>query len=690
MKTLLPIIAVCCLTTAFVPAADQPQPQRVFVAVNGNDDWSGSLPEPNDRRTDGPFATLERVRDAIREWKQTPGLPKDGIVVELRGGVYQREHPFELTASDSGRQDAPIVYRAYRGEDVRIVGGKQLTGMTLVNQSPVLERLDEGARGKVYQADLRAHGITDYGQVKGGGLELFFRDKPMTLARWPNEGFVQIVDTVGGDPIDVRGTKGDKIGKLVYDGDRPGRWTAETDAWLHGYWFWDWSDERQKVESIDTDRHVISLAPPYHHYGYRKGQWYYGLNILAELDSPGEWYLDREQGILYFWPPSPIAQGEPTVSVVQTLLSLRDVSYVTVQNITFEVARGTAVTISNGSHCLIAGCTLKNVGNSAVAISNGTDHGVVGCNMYHLGASGIGLSGGDRKTLTPAGHLAHNNHIHHYGRWTRMYSRAVSLNGVGNRASHNLIHDAPHQAISFGGNDHMIEFNEIHDVCLESNDAGAIYSGRNWTMRGTVIRHNYLHDITGFEDRGCVGVYLDDMFCGTEIVGNVFYRVTRAAFIGGGRDVTIANNIFVDCKPAIHIDARALGWAHGHSDMWIKEGLEKGTLSGIAYTQPPYSQRYPKLVNILQDDPAAPKGNLVAHNVCVGGQWDEVYAPARPFVAFKDNLLDGNPGLFLDAEAGNFQLRDDSPAWKQGFRRIPIQKIGLLKDEFRTSLPKQE
>ena len=127
----------------------------------------------------------------------------------------------------------------------------------------------------------------------------------------------------------------------------------------------------------------------------------------------------------------------------------------------------------------------------------------------------------------------------------------VSLNGVGNRATHNLIDNAPHQAIAFGGNDHRIEFNEIHSVCHESNDAGAIYAGRDWTMRGTVIRHNYLHDITGFEGRGCVGVYLDDMFCGTEISGNLFVRVTRAAFIGGGRDCTIANNVFVDCQPGL-------------------------------------------------------------------------------------------------------------------------------------------
>ena len=66
---------------------------------------------------------------------------------------------------------------------------------------------------------------------------------------------------------------------------------------MHGYWFWDWSDQRHKIESIDAEKHLIAVVPPYHGYGYRKGQWYYAFNLLSELDSPGEWYLDRQTGI---------------------------------------------------------------------------------------------------------------------------------------------------------------------------------------------------------------------------------------------------------------------------------------------------------------------------------------------------------------------------------------------------------
>jgi hypothetical protein len=261
-----------------------------------------------------------------------------------------------------------------------------------------------------------------------------------------------------------------------------------------------------------------------------------------------------------------------------------------------------------------------------------------------------------------------------------MYTPAISLGGVGNRAAHNLIHDAPHMAIQFSGNDHVIELNEIHNVCLESNDAGAIYAGRDWTMRGTVIRHNYLHEITGFRDRGCVGVYLDDMFCGTTIYGNVFYKVTRAAFIGGGRDCTVENNIFVDCDPALHIDARAMNWASYHVGTTMTDRFK-----AMPYTSELWRKRYPRLVNILEDEPAAPKGNLVARNIFMGGRWDGVRQEARSYVTFVDNSIDQD-GIFEGVPPKTFRLRDDAPVHELGFKPIPIERIGLYRDEYRTNL----
>jgi hypothetical protein len=606
-------LAALLLWGALAPlsASSRRQGADLYVAPNGDDRWSGRLAAPNPAHTDGPFRTLERARDTIRAWKGSDRLPRKGVIVALRGGVYALAHPFTLAFEDSGTADAPIRYQAYSGEEVRLVGGRVLTGFTPVTDPAILARLDPTAREHVLWTDLRAQGITDLEGVHANGvwaqsqpgLELFFQDRPMTLARWPNQGFVKIAGLLGLDPTDIRGTGGDRVGKFVYEGDRPKRWVGEKEIWLHGYWFWDWADERQKVASIDTEKHIISLEKPYHSYGYRKGQWYYAFNILAELDQPGEWYLDRDAGRLYFWPPAPLTAGKAVVSILPTLMTLQNVSHVELHGMILEAARGTAITVEGGTGVCIRKCVLRNVGSWAVRIAGATDSGVQGCDIYQVGDGGISLEGGDRKTLTPGNLYADNNHIHHYSRWNPVYMPGVMIGGVGQRVTHNLIDNAPHMAIGFSGNDHRIEFNEIHSVCYESNDAGAMYAGRDWTMRGTIIRHNYLHHISGFEGRGCVGVYLDDQFSGTCVYGNLFYKVTRSAMIGGGRDCCIENNVFVDCAPAMHVDARGLGWAADE-----RKTLQD-SLDALPYKQPPWSTRYPLLVDILQDEPMAPKGN---------------------------------------------------------------------------------
>jgi hypothetical protein len=549
------LIGPVCFTFALVAGAEVTfagalgEQVTFYVARDGDDAWSGMLKAPDAGKSDGPFATLHRAQTAIRQLKKENRLVEGGAAVMVRGGTYGMDRTLEFTGEDSGTKDAPISYRAAPGESVRLLAGKLITDWQPVTDAYVLDKLDESARGQVKQADLRALGISDFGSPSGGGVELFFNGQTMMLSRWPNEGFASIVKVLGETERNVRGTKGCAEGIIEYEGDRPMRWSAERDAWVHGYWFWDWSEQRHKIKSIDTERRVIEVEPPYHGYGYRKGQWFYAFNLLSEIDRPGEWYVDRQHGVLYLWPPSPVEQGEAVVSVLPTIVTMKDVSHVTLRGFTLEGARGTAITVSGGAENRVVGCTICNVGGWAVTVSGGRGHGVVGCDMYQMGGGGISLSGGDRTALTTAGHFAENNHIHHYARVKRVYQPGITLQGVGNRAAHNLIHHAPHMGVGFSGNDHLIELNEIHHVCTESNDAGAIYTGRNWTMRGTVIRHNYLHHITGFRDRGCVGVYLDDMFCGTEISGNLFYRVTRAAFIGGGRDCVVKNNLFVDCDP---------------------------------------------------------------------------------------------------------------------------------------------
>jgi len=643
----------------------------LYVAPGGSDDATGTR--------EAPLATLEGAREAIRRMKRAGALPEGGVTVELRAGVYERKTAFALTAADSGTAEAPIVYRARPGEEVRIVGGKVLRGF----HSPVgVHRLDEKARGKVLQADLKAQGIADFGRLTRRGfgepmrpahMELFFADRPMTLARWPNEGYVRIAGLPGG-----------KMSRhFSYAGERPRRWVNEPDVWVYGLWYHDWADTYMKVEKIGVARRTITTREPRHRYGLRKGNRWHVLNVLAELDSPGEYYVDRVKGILYFWPPGNVGRGQPTVSISTGLIELKNTEHITVRGMVLEACRGTAVTIAGGSHNRIVGCTIRNIGNRAVSVT-GRDNAVIGCDIHQTGDGGISLRGGDRRTLTPARLLAENNHIHHYSRWSHTYRPAVGVGGCGNVVRHNLFHHGQHNAIQLGGNDHVIERNEIHSVCHDTGDVGAFYMGRDWTARGTIIRHNYFHHISGPGQHGAMGVYLDDQASGIRIFGNVFWKVTRAVFIGGGCDNVVENNVFVGCNPAMHIDARGLGWQKKATD--DPKGTLRTRLAAMPHRSAPWAKRYPNLPGILQDDPGTPKRNRIERNISVGGRWDDIDRRTRKHQVVRANLVDEDPH-FVDANRGDFRLKKTSPAWKLGFQPIPIEKIGLYKDDRRASWP---
>jgi len=670
----------------------------LYVATDGNDAWSGKFPAPTRGKKDGPFATLERARDAIRALKRTASLPPGGATVFVRGGDYRLKSSLRLTEEDSGTESAPVVYAPYRDEPVRLLGGRILTRWNPVRNQAVLKRLDPEARKHVVACDLAASGISDLGAFRSRGfgrpatpahLELFFQGRRMTVARWPNQEFTKITGI--GDAVPKDDGHGGKLGGLEqgfqYAGDRPRRWQSTEDVWVHGYWAWDWANSYEQVASIDASNHLVKTLPPYGQYGFRVGQRFYFLNVLEELDEPGEYYLERKTGTLYFWPPAPVKSAEAAVSLLEEpLIDLQDARYVTIRGFTLEYGRSHGIQVSGASGIRILGCTICNLGNYGVVVRGGRGNTVAGCDIYHTGDGGIELSGGDRRTLSSAGHAALNNHIHHIAEWSRTYNPAIRLSGVGQHAANNLIHDGPHTAIQLSGNEHVIELNEIHHVCLETGDVGAFYMGRDFTERGNIVRHNFFHHTDGV-GMGSMGVYLDDCASGTTVFGNVFYKVTRAAFIGGGRNNLVENNIFVDCEPAVQIDGRGLSPQPVWHNM-IYHTMQQ-LLEDVHYHEPPYRARYPELLQLetyFRDGKGVPpEGNQVRRNIVEGkntrdGSWLKIGWYADPKLVDVTNNLTGEDPHFVNEAGMNFQLRDDSPAYRLGFQRIPFEKIGIQLD----------
>jgi len=676
------------------------------------------------------FATLEAARDAVRREIASRGRRKP-ITIWLHGGDYLRTNALELTSEDSGTPQAPIVWRAYRNETVRLLGGRKLSGFQPVTDAAVLSRLEAGARDHVVQLDLRRLGITDFGEMKSRGFgrstavahcELFYDHRPMTLARWPNEGEFE---KIAGYPVGQRDEHGGQLGPLTngffYAGDRPRRWRDTGDLWVHGFWAYDWANSYEHVASLNVERRLVATAPPYGLYGFRKDQRFYFLNVLEELDTPGEWFLDRKTGVLYFWPPTVVADSSPPQSsrntqkaggvfpsaatetllslLNQPLLKLTGVSNVTFRGLTLEATRANAVEISGGASNRIVGCLLRNLGDNGVVINGGQGHGVEACDLIDTGDGGVQLNGGDRQTLTPAGHFVENCQFQRQGRWSKCYVPAILMTGVGMRVTHNLIHDHPHCAILYSGNDHLIAFNEIHHIALETGDVGAIYTGRDYTFRGNQIRNNFIHH-TGGVGMGSMGVYMDDCVSGTEVFGNVFYKVHWAMFIGGGRDHRVENNLFVDCDPAVRMDARGLDQSPVWRDMVNITMRDRLTEVPLAL----YRSRYPELKSLdrYYGPPGGPpitgaaftgvppEGNVLARNVCIG-KWLDVGWHATPEMLRLENNVTNAVGSLTapitDAStAKDFAFRKDFVQRVPGLQRIPVEQIGLRDDALRREL----
>ncbi|MEP1867950.1 MAG: right-handed parallel beta-helix repeat-containing protein, partial [Paraglaciecola sp.] len=532
------------------------------------------------------------------------------------------------------------------------------------------------AIGELFHVNLKELGITDYGSLtaKKDRLDLLFDNEPLTLARWPNQSQEQAIisSVLVNEP--TSSNNGDTVGDIVYDHDRAQYWVNEPALLAQGYWFWNWSSQIQEVESLDTENKVMHLSEPYHYYGYRAGQRYFVLNALYELDTPGEWYLNRDTGDLYFWPLSePTDDSVVQVSITKNLLTFENASRITLEGLQFSGSRGNAIEVLNGINITIKRCKINNSGAKAIYIQGGESHSVEGCDIANTGEGAISLYGGDRTTLTPSNHQAINNYIHNFSRLYRTYTPAIELNGVGAIARNNTIHNGPHTSLMITGNDHLVEYNEIFDVTYETSDVGAIYSGRDWTARGNVIQNNYLHHITGYSGSNIIAVYLDDQASGFTIKNNLFYKTGKSTFVGGGDDNIIEDNVYISSRVAVHIDSRGLTW-QGENTSGAEQLLDK--LNAVPYTSAIWTTSYPELIPSL-DNPWDAVGNVVSNNTSNTPLQINVSTEAEELSDISDNTVSGDMSISIS----NHNISNISSPL------INLNAIGVFKGENRATWP---
>lgn len=567
--------------------------------------------------------------------------PRRSIAIVLAPGLHRLAEPVRFGPEDGGTSADPLVVRGSPDGSSRLVGSVPLQPAPGGIPADLLARLPPAARAQVRAYRLPpAAGLDPRIQEPRTlaqrdarvNLAVFDGAGALWPARWPNAGWSKVASATDGE-----------AGFTVADG-RVAGWRGEPDLWAEGYWHWDWLFEAFPVVGLDGAAQRLTLeARPYE--GIVRGARYRIVHALAELDAPGEWWRDVGWGILLVWPRDPAAA--PEVAVTDTLLAVEGASHLRLSGLTLEQARGDLVRVSDATDVVLSDMTLRRTPGRALSIARATASGLERSRVAETGIGALRLSGGDRASLTPAGLFVRDCRIRDYAEVARTQSPAITLEGVGQSVEGNYIHDTDEYAILLRGNAHRVAGNEIARVLSHSTDSGAIYSGRDWTARGTVIEHNYLHDIRaapGFEIKG---VYLDDMASGFTVRDNLFVRVDQPVFLGGGRDNRVVDNLFVESSPAIHVDARGRTWAR--DAIADPQSELRAAFAAMPVGSRLWRARYPGLATILQDDPAAARNGLTG-NVFLGSDTFRIGDGARA----DEQVVSGNrgpDGLHLPADA---------------------------------------
>ena len=655
--------------------AAQAKEEVLYVSRQGNDAWSGRLPEPNAAKTDGPFATLERARNAIRSMRARTAL-RTAVSVYLRGGVYALSTPFILLPQDSGTPEAPVTYASYRGEKVILSGGRRITGW----QKKLAAVSGHDGLTEIWTAPVPG--------VKEGEWyfhQLFVNGERRQRARAPNTGFYH---------ADGQFLPGDPCRFKFHPGDIHPAWAEQGEVEVVG--LEKWAEFRLPITAVDAAVDTATLAAARQEFGDDKDARYWVENAADALDAAGEWCLDRRTGTLSYLATrgEDVSRAEIFASFLPQLIRLEGneesnepVHDIILRGFTLAhtdwqlPAKGyadmqaaydipAALELRCARNCRIERCTFAHLGQYALEIHHGSqDDKVLESEMTDLGAGGVKI--GDPEipkdtAQTASGIVVSENYIHNIG---IVYPAAVGVwigQSSGNTVAHNEIADTYYTAVSLGwtwgygptaAHDNHIEFNDLHNLGRGLlSDMGCIYS--LGVQPGTVERNNLCHDVTRY-DYGGWGIYTDEGSSQILIENNVVYRTQDGGFHQHyGRENIVRNNIFALGEQAQIRRTRE----ETHRSFTFEHNIvywEKGKLLDGAWSNGQF---------------------LFDHNLYwqAGGQ--PIEFGKDPMVEWRERGQDTNSlladPLFRDPAHGDFTLKPGSPAAKIGFQPIDIRRIG--------------
>lgn len=562
------------------------QDANFYLSPTGSDEWSGRLAAPNKEGTDGPFRTLERARDAVREDKKE----KSGdVLVLLRGGSYPLEKTVVFSREDSGSEEGNITYAAYPSEKPVFTSGEEIQGWKKVQGE--LAGLPAKAKGKVWEAE-----------VEGDFKTLY--DEQGLLPRARSAGFIPVK---GGSKNRVHCPPGLlKNWKNLQDVELV---TRPHHAWILNI---------LPLSSVNVPKGIATtsveasyLISPLHFLKTTESCWI--ENVLQELDEPGEWVLNTDLGKVYCWRRSESPVVAPRLVEFIRVEGAVDfdgpldqpVKHLSFRGLTFTngdrysmakddaglqhdwdfLDKGNALVRFRGTEdCVIEDCHFHHSGSGAIRIDlHGQKNRVQGNHIEQMGGAGILLCGYGPGTKDVNGkNLVFNNHVHHIGQiyW---HSPGIMLWQSGeNRVANNLVHHTPYTGIILSGcmtrffrsggrelgrtlrrkeigklprdfgieevrpflhsHDNLIEYNEIHHAMERLGDGNAFYI--RGAGSGNVFRRNYVHHLVAPMIMQCA-IRTDGGQRDTLFAENLIYKCTSQGIMMK-LNTRVENNLVID------------------------------------------------------------------------------------------------------------------------------------------------
>jgi len=673
--------------------------------------------EGGDGSESAPLQNIAQAQVKIREIKSTEGLPAGGITVLFASGSHDIGDGIVFTEEDSGTEDCPITYASAEEHGAVFSGGTTLNPADFepLGDDEKAKLIDESARDVVLKIDLTKYGFTEaqWGS-SGTNINCFINEEKATLARYPNKAdgadtwnYTSNPSYTGEPDPNRKGVEGFTVAAntFVVDETTLERFRLYSDLsniFAQGYFAYDWYYEIHKMASFDleTGNLVLASVPYYGISSKEKGARYFIYNVLDEIDTVGEYYVDCSTGTLYLYPSENFDSTKITITSNTDTMISGDVSHLTLKGFAVSESKGKGIDLS-GHDFTIDGLKMYNLEDTAIHV-NGTNITVQNCEIFHIDRTVILVEGGDIETLTPSGNLVYNNYIHHWA-YNFTYQPAIDLEGCGSVASHNEMHDTSHMALGSNGPLHIFEYNEVYRACLTTFDCGAYYSGRRFDGYGTTLRHNYFHEI-GSEGSESHAIYWDDGLSGQTAYGNIIANVYGGYpfHVSCGRDNVIENNLIINWdkerSPILYGD-------------WIRQNMEPGGDPGWKNQNHVMAERlaecqsynawletfedYGKIVPFLRDyegdhgDPwlsTNPGNATIRMNMCYLTRYANNTFEISDAARKMSNVIELNLIMWDEehTQLPNFEsegdptLSEDSYAYKAGFEPIPFDQIGRV------------